>query len=51
MILMVMTSMFERGRDVATPMIDGEKATSDGDNRSARWHVIDQATPNMNKPD
>jgi hypothetical protein len=51
MILTAMMSMFERGRDVATLMIDGKTATSDGDNKSARWHVIDQATPNMNKPD
>jgi hypothetical protein len=29
MILTVMMSTFERGRDVATPMIDGETATSD----------------------
>jgi hypothetical protein len=51
MILTAMMSMFERGRDVATPMIDGETATSDGDNRSARCHIIGQATPHMNKPD
>jgi hypothetical protein len=44
MILTAMMSMFERGRDVATPMIDGETAASDGDNRSARCHLIGQAT-------
>jgi hypothetical protein len=37
--------MFERGRDVATPMIEGEKVASGGDDSPAKWCVIDQMKP------
>jgi hypothetical protein len=38
-------SMFERGRDVATPMIDGETVASGGDDSPAKWCVIDRVKP------
>lgn len=42
--------MFERGRDVATPMIGGETAVSNGDDSPAKWRVIDQTKPIINEP-
>jgi hypothetical protein len=38
-------SMFERGRDVATLMIDGEMVASGGDDSPAKWCVIDRMKP------
>jgi hypothetical protein len=46
---MAIMTMFERHPEVATPIIDGETAASDGDNSSARWHTIDQTKSNMNQ--
>jgi hypothetical protein len=37
-------------KEVATPTIDGKMAASDGDANSARFHVVDQTKPHMNKP-